>query len=136
MKVFIDANLFIYLNTVMDPYIRELYENFYIDLLSKYKAYTDVLVLDELIYVSKKKYGIPYSVTLEFINTIVRPYVAILPLREEEFDYASSIIKDYDLKPSDALHIGVMKINNIELIASEDTEFDKIRDIKRIWINM
>jgi len=136
MKVFIDANLFIYLNTVVDPYIRELYENFYIDLLSKYKAYTDVLVLDELIYVSKKKYSIPYSVTLEFINTIIRPYVAILPLREEEFDYASSIIKDYNLKPSDALHIGVMKTNNIELIASEDTEFDKIRDIKRVWINM
>ncbi len=54
MKVFIDANLFIYLNTVVDPYIRELYENFYIDLLSKYKAYTDVLVLDELIMYLKR----------------------------------------------------------------------------------
>jgi len=42
VKVFIDAPLLIYLNTVTDPKTRILYENFYIDILTKYKLYTDI----------------------------------------------------------------------------------------------
>ena len=38
MKVFIDAPLLIYLNTVTDPKTRILYENFYIDILTIYKS--------------------------------------------------------------------------------------------------
>jgi hypothetical protein len=34
VKVFIDAPLLIYLNTVTDPKTRILYENFYIDILT------------------------------------------------------------------------------------------------------
>ena len=134
MKVFIDANLFIYLNTVMDPYIRELYENFYIDLLSKYKAYTDVLVLDELIYVSRKKYKIPYRISLSFIESSILPYVNILKLGEDEYIEAAKILSDYNVKPSDALHLGAIKRNNIMFIASEDSEYDKIDWVKRIWL--
>ena len=47
-----------------------------LDLLSRHKVYIDVLVLDELIYVPKKKYGVPYTLTLEFIESIVLPYTA------------------------------------------------------------
>ena len=46
MKVFIDAPLLIYLNTLTNLRYRILYENFYIEILTKYKPYTDVLVLD------------------------------------------------------------------------------------------
>lgn len=63
MKIFIDTSLLIYLNTLTDSRDRILYENFYIDILTKYKPYTDVLVLDELIYISEKKYGIPYKIS-------------------------------------------------------------------------
>lgn len=63
MKVFTDSPLLIYLNTVADPNTRAMYENFYIEILNRYKPYTDVLVLDELLYASKKKYGIPYKTT-------------------------------------------------------------------------
>jgi len=48
LKVFIDAPLFIYLNTLTDSRERLLYENFYIDILTRCKPYTDVLVLDGL----------------------------------------------------------------------------------------
>jgi len=75
VKIFIDVPLLIYLNTVTDPKTRILYENFYIDILTKYKLYTDVLVLDELIYISKKKYGIPQRITIEFIESNVLPYI-------------------------------------------------------------
>ena len=134
MKVFIDAPLLIYLNTLTNPRYRILYENFYIEILTKYKPYTDVLVLDELIYISKKKYNIPYKVSIKFIETNILPYITILNLGEEEYKYATEIITKHNLKPSDALHVGAMMNNNITLVVSEDREFDRIPAVKRLWI--
>ena len=134
MKTFIDTPLFIYLNTLTNTRYRTLYENFYIEILIKYKPYTDVLVLDELIYISKKKYNIPYNISVKFIETNILPYITILNLSEEEYKYSTEIITKHNLKPSDALHIGAMINNNITLIVSEDKRFDQIPKIKRLWI--
>ena len=134
MKVFIDVPLFIYLNTLTNSRYRALYENFYIEVLTKYKPYTDVLVLDELIYVSKKKYNIPYRISIKFVEINILPYITVLNLGEEEYKYATKIITKHNLKPSDALHIGAMMNNNITLIVSEDKEFDSIPTVKRLWI--
>ncbi len=135
MKIFIDAPLLIYLNALTDSRDRIPYENFYIDILTKYKPYTDVLVLDELIYISKKKYGIPYDISVEFIQSNILPYVYLLNLGEEEYNNATEILVKHNLKPSDALHLGAMINNNITLIASEDREFDRIPAVKRLWID-
>ena len=134
MKAFIDSPLLIYLNTVASSGSRAVYEAFYVDLLAKHRLYTDVLVLDELIYASKRKYGVPYEVTLEFIDAIVLPYVGILELGGEEYEYAKKILRQEPLKPSDALHAGAMLSNNIQLVVSEDKEFDRIPSIRRMWI--
>ena len=103
-------------------------------MLTRYKLYTDVLVLDELIYISKKKYGIPYNITIEFIESNVLPYVYITSLGEEEYKQAIKFLSDYNLKPSDALHLGAMVNNGINTIVSEDREFDKVPIVKRVWI--
>jgi predicted nucleic acid-binding protein len=78
LKVFIDANLLIYLNTISDLGNRVSYENLYVDVITNHKPYVDVLVFDELLYVSWKKYGVPYSITIDFIEKIVKPYVYCL----------------------------------------------------------
>ena len=83
---------------------------------------------------SWRRYNVPYFVTLDFINKVVKPYVTILPLGEGEFEEAANLIKEYSIKPSDAFHIAVMKTHNISTIASEDREFDKIGGIKRVWL--
>ncbi|HDM24103.1 PIN domain nuclease [archaeon] len=134
MRVFIDAPLLIYLNTLTNSGYRTLYENFYIDVLARYKPYTDVLVLDELIYISKSKYGIPCDVSIEFIQTSVLPYVTILNIGEEEYIHATKLMTEYDLKPSDALHISAMISSNITTIVSEDREFDRVKTIRRLWL--
>lgn len=134
MIAFLDANLLIYLNTVVTEEVRIIYERFLEDLLKTYKLYTDVLVLDEVIYVSKRKYLIPYDKSIDFINNVVLKVVKILPIGEEEYMLASGLIKRYGLRPSDALHVAVMMKNNIKYVVSEDREFDKVEDIKRIWI--
>ncbi len=134
MKAFVDSPLLIYLNTVTNPTTRIIYESFYLDILSKYKLYTDVLVLDEVIYVSKKKYGIPYNISIEFIESIVLPYVSIISLGEDEYRLASKLLVEYGLKPSDALHLAAMINNGINVMVSEDREFDKLENVKRLWI--
>jgi len=134
LKVFIDANLLIYLNTVKSPGLRKTYEDFYLDLLLDYKAYADVLVLDELIYISKRRYSVPYEITLEFIDSIVLPYIEVLSLGEREYMKAAEVLKAHDIKPSDALHVAAMVLNYIPKIASEDKEFDRIKGISRIWV--
>ena len=134
MRIFIDSPLLIYLNASRSPELRTKYENFYLSLLSEHRAYLDVLVLDELIYVSRRKYRVPYDVSIEFIESIVLPYVEVLPLAVEEFREASEILRSSNVKPSDALHIAVMKLNGISKIVSEDRELDKIEGIERIWL--
>ena len=134
MRAFLDTPLLVYLNTVASTERRSIYENYYLGLLEKYKLYTDVLVLDELIYVSKKKYGVPYTVTLEFIDSIVLPYVEVVPLGEDEYRRAAKLLAAFSIKPSDALHVAAALERGIRLIVSEDTELDKVPGLTRLWL--
>jgi predicted nucleic acid-binding protein len=130
LKVFVDANLIIYLNVGSTEEILDLWTT----ILSKHKPYTNPLVLDEVIWVSRKKYRVDEQSTIEFINREIIPYTTILSIGEEEYSLASKMILEYKLKPSDALHVATMKRNGITTIASEDNEFDNIPGIKRIWV--
>jgi len=132
-KIFIDANLFIYLNT--EEHKRKLYNDFYYKLTEKHNLYTDVLVLDELIFVSKKKYKIPYNVSIDFIESYILPYVTILDITASQYKEAKELILKYNLKPSDALHVASMLNNGITLMLSEDHEFNRVSEIKRKWVN-
>ncbi|MEM1522212.1 MAG: type II toxin-antitoxin system VapC family toxin, partial [Thermofilaceae archaeon] len=132
MKVFLDANLLIYLNAMADEVLRARYEDFYLRLLSEHRLYTDALVLDEVLFVSRKKYGVPYQVTLSFIKSFVKPFVQLLRIGLEEYEEAEEIIRLYEIRPSDALHLAVMKVNGIGRIVSEDRELDKVGWVKRL----
>ncbi|MEK6973865.1 MAG: type II toxin-antitoxin system VapC family toxin [Nanoarchaeota archaeon] len=41
-------------------------------------------------------------------------------------------IEKYGLKPRDAFHLAIMENFNIKEIVSDDSDFDKIKGIKRI----
>lgn len=55
MKVFIDSNLLIYLNTLVNRSLRIVYEDLYMRIIGEKNPYTDVIVIDELLYISKKE---------------------------------------------------------------------------------
>jgi len=77
---------------------------------------------------------VPYNVSIEFIESGVLPYVHIIGLGEEEYKRAVKFMIEYNMKPSGALHLGVMLSNGITLIVSEDREYDKVEAVKRLWI--
>ncbi len=129
---FIDANFFIYMNTpiknidsFIDYYEKELTSN---------RTFTNLIVLDELIYISRKKYGIPNNVTLEFIDSMILPFTSILPLEESDYLIMKETLK-YCPKPSDALIVASMKRASITDLLSEDSDFDKVPAISRRWLN-
>jgi len=117
LKVFIDACLFIYLNTLSDGEASAPYELFYESLLSKFKASVYALVPDEVIYVSWRKYGVPYAASIDSIESAVLPYVSLLGLGEAEYGLAVEVLRRHGTKLSDALHVGAVEDNGVELVA-------------------
>lgn len=132
MRIFIDASLIIYLNIPLPESDAKIIEDFYKKLLRE-DLYTDVLALDEAIYVSKKKYGIDVKDTIVFIDSVILPYVEILSLGNMEYLKAREYILKYNLKPSDALHMAVIDNYNLQAIATEDSDYDRTH-VKRIWV--
>ena len=129
--VFIDTNFFIYMNTPtkdLDRFIKH-----YEMELAKNRTFTNIIVLDELLYVSKKKYSIPVEVTLNFIDSMILPFTTILPLEEGDYHVLKDMI-NYCSKPSDALIASSMKRASITDLLSEDEDFDKVPAIRRRWL--
>ena len=130
-SVFIDTNFFIYMNTPTTNLDRFL-EHYEME-LSNNRIFTNLIVIDELIYISKKKYSIPLEVTLEFIDSMILPFTSILPLEESDYMIMKDLLP-YCPKPSDALIASSMKRASIGELLSEDNDFDKVPGIKRRWI--
>jgi len=95
-----------------------------------------VIVLDELIYASKRKYRTPYTMTSDLVETIILPYVTVVEIGEEEYREAANLIAMLSLKPSDALHLATMKLNNIKILISKDKEPDKTPNLVRVWLTV
>ncbi len=132
MKVFVDASLIVYLNIKLPEEQARVIDDFWLWLVKNNSLYTNVLVLDEAIYVSKKKYGIDYKNTFELIDKAIIPYTTILPIGIDEYITAKRLMSQYGLKPSDAIHVATMINNGLQAIATEDADFDKV-GVKRIW---
>ena len=127
--IFLDANFLIYLNLG----VREVEEFFY-RLVTEESLALDPLVIDEVLYVSKRKYGVKYEDTIDFLDRVVLPVSVVLPITREDYERAKEIIVGSDLKPSDALHVAVMLDNSIRRIVSEDRELDRVKGIERVWL--
>ncbi|ESQ24185.1 MAG: putative nucleic acid-binding protein, contains PIN domain [uncultured Acidilobus sp. JCHS] len=128
--IFVDANFLIYLNLG----VKEV-EDYYLRLLSEESLATDPLVLDEVIYVSKKKYGVRLEDTLDFLDNIVLPNSVVLPVTINEYRRAREVMLKYSVSPSDALHVAVMLNNSIRRILSEDRDFDRVKEVERVWLS-
>jgi predicted nucleic acid-binding protein len=130
-KIFLDANYIIYLRYAEDDKIYE----YCLELLKKvdeYEPITNIIVIDEVVWILWNKYGIDKSEIFEFIDRIVE-FLTIIPLDEEDYKRLKELMLNYGLKPSDALHVSTMSKAKTSYIITEDGEFDSVEWIKRIW---
>jgi len=120
------------MNTMTDDERRGIDELF--RKLLEEPLFINMLVVDEVLYISRK-YGVPYDATLDFFRKIVLPYTEIIPIKEEDIKPVEKYLLKYDLKPSDAIHLATMEKTGVNHIVTEDEDFDKVKEVKRIWLN-
>ena len=132
-KIFVDASAITYLLLQSPESIAEKLNELFKQLSLSAKFFTNVLVIDEVLYVLNKKYAIPYEEIMEEMDLLLE-VIDILPLERKECAKLQEILRTCKLLPSDALHVANMLNNKINKILSEDSDFDKVKGIKRIWI--
>jgi predicted nucleic acid-binding protein len=132
-KLFLDASLVIYLNT-MTGEERSRIDRFFKSLLREH-LFTSMLVLDETLHVSRRRYVVPYAMTMHLLRKVLLPFTEIIPIAEEDLQAAEKYLTRYDVKPSDAIHLATMDKAGITSIVSEDEELDAVKDKKRIWLD-
>ena len=132
--IYIDSNVFIY-PIIADENTEEkshLSKNVLIKIAEgKLDARTSVLTWDELVWSVKKFIGqeIAKEEGKKFLEF---PNLRILNIDENIINEAQKILEEYDLKPRDSIHAACAIKNNIKEIVSDDPDFDKISEIRRI----
>ena len=62
----------------------------------------------------------------------IKGYVEVLTLSNKTFDNALKTSKKYGLLSNDAMHVEVMKAHEIKNIATNDSNFERVKGIK-LW---
>lgn len=129
--MYIDANIFVFANLIDEKgkNARDILDQ----VVHGKKAITSALALDEVMWVLvKNKIGSGMRNILETIyatpNLDIKEVGPLIPLQ------ALDLIEKYKLKPRDAMHLAMMQQHNIDDIASDDADFDKVPWVKRIGI--
>ena len=94
-------------------------------------AFTSSLALDEVMWVlikNKKEHLIRKAIEDIYAmpNLEVREVSSLIPL------HALDIMEKYNLKPRDAFHVAILKELQLNSIVSDDSDFDKVKGLKRI----
>ena len=133
MRVFLDASYIIYLRYSQND---EIFD-YCVDLLKRlenHEPLTNIVALDETIWILNRKYGIELSEIFEFLDRIMN-FVSLVPLNREGYRFMKEIMSRYGLKPSDAIHVASMRRAGIKFIVSELADFDRVEWIERVWLD-
>ena len=129
--IYLDANFFIFAlldNTKKGEKARVMQKEI---IGGKYIAFTSALALDEIMWVlikNNKKNILRKAIEDIYAmpNLEVREVSSLVPVHALEF------MEKYNLKPRDAFHAAIMKQFQLKEIASDDSDFDKVKELKRI----
>jgi len=127
-KKYIDANIFI------QGIIREDNNSKEIVLKianNEFIGVTSVLSWDEIVFIVRKFLGNDIA-KREGYKFFRLPNIIFVDAKKEVIMKAQKLIEKYDLKPRDAIHAATALNLNIREIISEDDDFDKIKELKRI----
>lgn len=129
-EIYIDANVFVY--SVLDE--KDIGENAR-NIIEKiknniFRGFTSTLTIDEILWAVQKQLGKEKAADIanDFISMTNLEFLSV------GIDIIKNSINEYknSLDPRDAIHLASMQSKNIKIIVSSDSDFDKIKDIKRI----
>jgi len=102
--------------------------------LKEYDLLVNITVINEVIWILKRKYRIELEEIFEFLDRFL-DFVKVVSLEVEDYGLMKDFMLKYNLKPSDALHVASMKRFGAKIIVSEDPDFDRVEWVKRVWID-
>ncbi|MBI2632066.1 type II toxin-antitoxin system VapC family toxin [Candidatus Pacearchaeota archaeon] len=92
---------------------------------------TSVLTWDEIVYTIWKKEGKELALEegRKFLNL---PNIILIEATNKVIFKSQELIENYSLKPRDAIHAATAILNKCKEIYSDDPDFDKVKELKRI----
>ena len=67
-------------------------------------------------------------------NIVDLPHINLVGVETEDFGRMLENIRAYSLLPRDALHVAITQRLGVQMIASDDSDFDRIDGVSRHWI--
>ncbi|HLC86770.1 MAG TPA: type II toxin-antitoxin system VapC family toxin [Candidatus Nanoarchaeia archaeon] len=128
---YLDANIFLYPILYSDKKA-----NFCRDILlevvkGKVAAATSILTWDEIVFTLKKLLGKEIAVN-EGRKFLQMPNLSFIKVDEQIILNAQKLIEIYNLNPRDAIHAASALMNNCKEFVSDDSDFDKIKELRRV----
>ena len=133
IKRYLDANIFINAIFYNDNKAIKCKEIISKIVKNEMEGVTSVLTWDEVVYAIKRLIGIKKAEDYgnKFLNI---PNLKFLNTDKDVIIQAQQLVTLYGINPRDAIHAATALKNNVREIVSDDSDFDKIKEIKRIKI--
>ena len=130
---YIDSNIFLYAALENSP--KGEWAGFIIHEIESGNllACTSFLTYDEFAYKVRRVMNLEKSLELSH-QLLSIENLTFLDINSETIQFAHTLIHDYSLFPRDTLHASSAILHKASGIISEDSDFDKISDLERIWM--
>ena len=125
-SIYLDTNFLIYGSTDKDSDKKASSQNLVKNL--KKDVCTSILTWDEYVHIVRKILGKQMSLIKS--KEFLKMDITLLSPNRETLRIANNLLDK--LKPRDAIHAATMIQHGIKTIISDDPDFDKIKEIKRI----
>jgi uncharacterized protein len=132
--MFVDANVFVYMLLSLEDKGEKSRRIVRAIERGSIPAQTSPLVLDEVCWVIARHADRETAITSwEKLTRI--PNIRILAINERVSMWVPGVMRTYGLKPRDAIHVATMRENAIDNILSDDSDFDKVKEITRVTLD-
>jgi len=134
--IYVDTNVFLYPVLYEEKRrIARLAKKILIKIANgEIKAATSTLTWDEFVWVIMKTLGREIAIR-EGEKFLIFPNLKFLQINEIVIQKAQKLVEKYEINPRDSIHISCALVNGIKEIISDDLDFNRVKEIKRISIN-
>lgn len=131
--IYLDANIFLYALLNSDEKGRACRQILAKIATRQEDGCTSFLTWDELLHILKKnrERDVAIHESGQFLHF---PNLSFINVDETVIFKAQELVKKYALNPRDAIHAASALMRNINRILSDDPDFDKIKEMKRVTI--
>ncbi len=127
-RKYVDANIFIQAIVRNEDNCIKVLEKI---INKEFIGVTNILSWDELTFIIEKFLGKNIAET-EGNQFLIFPNLVFIDAKRDIIIKAQKLYEQYKIKPRDAIHAATALSLNIDEIISEDSDFDCIKELKRI----